>query len=132
MRRYVPINHDLALLLLRLVLAAVLLYHGWPKLIGFSGTVAFFQSSGIPAPALSAAFATLAEVGGGLLMLAGIATDIAGLLIAVNMIGAIVTVHWANGFDFTKGGWEHAFTVLGIALAVALSGPGSFAAGPKS
>ena len=45
------------------------------------------------------------------------------------MIGAIAVVHWANGFDFTKGGWEHPFTVLAMALALALAGPGGYAVG---
>jgi putative oxidoreductase len=83
----------------------------------------------IPAPALSAGFAILAEVVGGILILLGIAVDIAGVLVIIDMLGAIALVHWANGFDFTKGGWEHPFTVLAIALALALAGPGGYAVG---
>lgn len=124
MRRYLPHNLDLALLVLRLALAAVLLYHGVPKLINFSTFVGGFQSMGIPAPAISVAFATIAEVGGGLLMLLGIAVDIAGILVIIDMLAAIVLVHLRNGFDFSKGGWEHPFTILCIALALALAGPG--------
>jgi putative oxidoreductase len=124
MRRVLPQNHDLALLILRLALAAVLLYHGIPKLMNFGATVAGFQSMGLPAPPLTAALALLAEVAGGLLILLGVAVDLAGLLVVIDMFGAIVWVHWANGFDFTKGGWEHPFTVLAMALTVALAGPG--------
>lgn len=127
MRRLVPLNLDLALLLLRLVLAAILLYHGIPKLLHFSATAGAFASMHIPAPTLAAAFALVAEVGGGLLLLPGVAMDIVGFLVAVEMIGAIAFVHWSKGFDFTKGGWEHPFTVLVIAVALALSGPGASA-----
>ncbi|MGH7534967.1 MAG: DoxX family protein, partial [Gemmatimonadales bacterium] len=56
-------------------------------------------------------------------------TDLSGLLFAVDMAGAIVTVHWANGFDFAKGGWEHPFTLLGMALAIGLAGPGTLSLG---
>lgn len=124
MRRYLPANLDLALLILRLALAAILLYHGLPKLMNFGATVGMFQSMSIPAPALSAAFALLAEVGGGLLILLGVAADIAALLVVIDMIAAIALVHWKNGFDFLKNGWEHPFTVLVIALALGLAGPG--------
>jgi len=129
MRRLLPVNLDLALLVLRLVLAAVMLYHGIGKVANFGGAVGFMTSLGIPAPALVAGFALLVEVVGGLLMLVGVATDIAGLLFAVDMAGAIVFLHWAIGFDFAKGGWEHPFTLLGMALAIALAGPGTLSLG---
>jgi uncharacterized membrane protein YphA (DoxX/SURF4 family) len=41
-------------------------------------------------------------------------------------------VHWPKGFDFTKGGWEHPFTVLAMALTLALIGPGRFAVGKQN
>jgi putative oxidoreductase len=129
MRRYLPLNLDLALLVLRLALAAILLYHGIPKLMNFGATVGAFQSMNIPAPAVTAPFAIFAEVIGGLLILLGVAVDLAGMLVIIDMIGAIALVHWKNGFDFTKSGWEHPFTVLVIALALALAGPGGYAAG---
>jgi putative oxidoreductase len=131
MRRYLPLNLDLALLVLRLALAAILLYHGIPKLMNYSQTVAGFQSMHIPAPAVSVIFAIIAEVIGGLLILFGVAVDLAGLLVIIDMLGAIFTVHWANGFDFTKGGWEHPFSVLVMALALALAGAGSYAVGRR-
>ena len=124
MRRYLPVNLDLALLVLRLALAVVLLYHGLPKLMNFGATVGAFQSMNIPAPSVTAPFALIAEVIGGILILIGVAVDIAALLVIIDMLGAIALVHWANGFDFTKGGWEHPFTVLCMALALALAGPG--------
>lgn len=132
MRRFLPYNHDLALLILRLALAAVLLYHGIPKLMNFSATVAAFQGMGLPAPSVTAALAVLAEVVGGLLILLGVAVDLAGLLVIFDMLGAIILVHLPNGFDFTKGGWEHPFTVLAMALTLALAGPGRLAVGKKN
>ncbi|HYF38438.1 MAG TPA: DoxX family protein [Gemmatimonadales bacterium] len=131
MRRYLPQNLDAALLILRLALAAVLLYHGIPKIMNFGATVAGFQSMNIPAPTLTAAFAILAEVVGGILILLGVAVDLAGLLVIIDMLGAIVTVHWANGFDFTKGGWEHPFTILVMGLTLALAGPGDYSVGAR-
>jgi putative oxidoreductase len=129
MRRYLPLNLDLALFILRLALAGILLYHGLPKVMNFGASVGGFQSMHIPAPTLSAAFAVLAEVIGGILILLGVAVDLAGLLVVIEMLGAIFAVHWSNGFDFTKGGWEHPFSVLVMALVLALAGPGDYAVG---
>jgi putative oxidoreductase len=132
MRRYLPLNLDVALLILRLALAAVLLYHGLPKIMNFGATVGGFQSMHIPAPSLTAPFAILAEVIGGLLILFGVAVDLAGILVIIDMLGAIAFVHWANGFDFTKGGWEHPFTLIAMALALALAGPGDYSVGARN
>jgi putative oxidoreductase len=129
MRRYLPLNLDVALLILRLALATVLLYHGLPKLMNFGQTASNFGGMHIPAPSLAAAFAVLAEVGGGILILLGIAVDLAGILVILDMLGAIALVHLPNGFDFTKGGFEHPFTVLAMALALALAGPGRMSVG---
>lgn len=131
MRRLIPYNLDLALLILRLALGIVLLYHGIPKLLHFSATVGGFQTIGLPAPSISAAFALLAEVVGGILVLLGVAVDIAAILVMIDMLGAITLVHWSNGFDFGKGGWEHPFTVLVMALVLALAGPGQLSVGKQ-
>jgi putative oxidoreductase len=129
MRRYLPFNLNVAVLILRLALAAVLLYHGIPKLLHISDTVLAFQSMEAPVPAVTAGFAMIAEVVGGILFLFGFAVDVAGSLVAIDMLGAILLVHLPNGFDFTKGGWEHPFTVLCMAVAVALTGSGKYAVG---
>ena len=133
MKRLVPfpVNTSLGLLLIRLMIAAVFLYHGIPKIHGFNATVEFFGAVHIPMPAVTAAIVTAIEVGGGLAMLLGIATDLAGILIALDMVGAIATVHGAKGFDFTAGGWEHPFTMLVMALAIVAAGPGNYVVGGK-
>src|SRR5918996_6289140 len=132
MRRLLPLNTDLALLILRVVLGIIMLYHGWPKLTDLGGTIDGFTGMGVPLPALSAVFATVAEVGGGLLLLIGAFTDIAGLLIAIDMLGAITFVHAKNGFAVNEGGFEWPLALLAMALAIALAGPGRFAVGGKS
>jgi putative oxidoreductase len=128
MRRILPVNLDAALLILRLVLGVIMIYHGWPKLMDFGGTVAGFQGMGIPLPGLAAAVALIAELVGGILMLLGVATDIAGLLFAIDMLGAIVFVHAKNGFAVAEGGVEWPLALLAMALAIALAGPGRYAA----
>ena len=129
MRRLLPLNTDLALLILRVVLGVIMIYHGWPKLTDLSGTIEGMAGIGVPAPAVAAIFATIAEVGGGLLMLVGAFTDIAGLMFALDMVGAMIFVHAKNGFSVAKGGMEWPLLLLAAALAIALAGPGRYAVG---
>ena len=129
MRRILPLNTDLALLILRVVLGIIMIYHGWPKLTDLGGTIEGMAGMGIPAPAVAAIFATVAEFVGGLLMLVGAFTDIAGLMFAIDMLGAITFVHAKNGFSVAKGGVEWPLLLAAAALAIALSGPGGYAVG---
>ena len=69
---------DLGILMIRLILAAVFLFHGSQKLFGLfggygiSGTAGFFDKNlGIPLPYLSAILVGLAEFVGGLSLLSG-------------------------------------------------------------
>ena len=130
MRRVVPINLDLALLVLRMVLGAVMLAHGLPKVTGFAGTASFFASAGIPFPTLAAAYAATVEVGGGILILLGVAVDIVGLLFAFDMMSAIAFVHLKNGFT-GQGGYEFPLTLLAVAVGLALAGPGAYSVGGR-
>jgi putative oxidoreductase len=124
-------NLDAAMLVLRVVLGVIMLYHGVPKLMDFGGTVAGFGGMGVPVPTLSAAFATIAEVVGGILLLVGVATDVAGLLVAIDMLGAITFVHAKNGFATANGGMEWPLALLAMALGIALAGPGRYALGGR-
>jgi putative oxidoreductase len=129
MRRLLPINSDLALIILRVVLGIIMIYHGWPKLTNLAGTIDAMTGMGVPAPAVAAIFATVAEVVGGPLMLLGAFTDIAGLMFAIDMLGAITFVHAKNGFAVAKGGVEWPLLLAATALAIALAGPGRYAVG---
>jgi putative oxidoreductase len=119
---------DLAQLLARLGLGAVFLAHGWQKLVtnGVDGTAGFFASVGVPLPTVSAWFATLVElVGGGLLVL-GLAVPVAGLLLAVDMIGAWLFVHRGSGVFVADGGWELVLALGVGSLVLAAVGAGRY------
>jgi len=132
MRRFLPLNPDAALLILRVVLGIIMLVHGWPKLSNLGGTIEGFTGMGIPLPALSAIFATVVEVGGGILILIGALSDIAGLLFAIDMLGAITFVHAKKGFSVSEGGIEFPLALLAMALAVALAGSGRYSVKGKA
>ena len=97
-----------AALALRLGLGLMLLAHGLLKVFVFTvpGTVGFFGSLGLPA--VFAYLTILGEIGGGLLILAGLRTRWIALAVLPILLGATV-VHAGNGWLFSAegGGWEY-------------------------
>jgi len=119
---------EYAALLLRLGLGAMFLAHGLMKLTVFTlpGTAQFFASVGFPG--WLAYPVTFAEIGGGLLLLSGLATRwVAAALVPV-LIGA-ATVHLGNGWVFSapNGGWEYPVFLVLLAIVQVLLGPGAYA-----
>lgn len=80
-------------LLGRILLAALFLPAGISKLTGFSGTVGYIASVGLPLPALAAAVAVLVEIAGSVALLAGFGTRVASLVLAVFTLVASVCFH---------------------------------------
>ena len=124
-------NSQWGLTVLRLVLGAVFIYHGWQKLFvfGVHGTAGFFGQVHIPLPLVAAVVVMLVEFLGGIALVLGLFTRWAGILLALDMAGAIYFVHFRNGFEVGKGGYEFALTALAAAVALACSGPGAAALG---
>jgi putative oxidoreductase len=82
----------LALLLLRLGLGIIFVFHGYPKL--FTHTREAMQGfSHMGFPAYFVYLAGVFEFFGGLLLIVGLFTRIAGLLLAAEMAVALVKVH---------------------------------------
>ncbi len=118
---------EYGILLIRLIVGLAFAGHGAQKLFGWfggggpSGTTGFFASLGFRAPAAMAIVVGLSELGGGLLLAAGLLTPLAALVLSVVMLNAIATVQWKKGF---LGGWELDSTFMAVALAVTITGPG--------
>lgn len=126
-------NADLAATLLRVTSGVWFLLHAGLKIFIFTpaGTVGFFQSLGLPGPL--AYVVILAELLGGLALIAGFKTRIVSLALSVILVGSIVTPHFAAGFFFSNagGGWEFpAFWALTL-WALALLGDGAYAVGKR-
>ena len=80
-------------LLGRVLFVVLFLPAGISKLTGFSGTVGYIASVGLPAPALGAVLALVVEIGGSLALLAGFGTRIAALVLALFTLGASIFFH---------------------------------------
>jgi putative oxidoreductase len=122
---------DLALLVFRCGIGAVMLAHGINHVIGggkIEGTAGWFGSMGMRWPLAQAWLASLTEIGAGILLAAGLLTPLAG----AGVIG-VMTVAWAinhrgNGFFiFRPGeGWEYVMTLALCGLVLGAVGPGGW------
>jgi putative oxidoreductase len=119
------------LAILRIVLGIAMLVHGWSKLSGGVDNVAGFFGGmlGIPVPGLVAWVVTIVELVGGILLVVGFLTQIAGILIALDMLGAILFAFLLRGAPFIENGqvsWEREAVFAAAALCIALGGPGAW------
>jgi putative oxidoreductase len=118
-------------LLLRLSLGTLFLAHGLLKLLVFkpAGTAAYFRSLGLPG---FVGYLTIAaELGGGTLLILGIATSLVAVALVPLLLGTIVLVHGAKGWPFANegGGWEFpAFWAVAL-IVQALLGSGAYSLG---
>jgi putative oxidoreductase len=122
---------DMGKLLLRAVLAILLLFHGFSKLKGGIAFIAgMLAKAGLPGALGYLVY--IGEVVAPLLILVGLFTRPAALVVVINMIVALLLVHTAQFFTLNEqGGWalELQGMYLAGALAVALLGAGRYSIG---
>ena len=118
-------------LLLRLALGTMFVAHALLKYFVFTlpGTAKFFASIGLPDWLGYIVFA--AELGGGVLLIAGVYARAVALALVPILLGATWT-HAGNGWLFTaqNGGWEYPLFLTVAAVALSLLGDGAFALKP--
>ncbi len=90
------------------------------------GTAQFFQSLGLPAAL--AYFTFWAELAGGVLLVAGVASRWVALALVPVLLGAL-WAHSGNGWVFSapNGGWEYPLFLIAASLVQALLGDGRYA-----
>ena len=117
-------------LFLRLVLGVAMMYHGWSKVIpagGFHGGNTFSALERhshyvalLGLPYWLGIVSALTEFVGGALLLLGLFTRFAALLVSVNMLVALVMVNRHHGY----AGSEYSLALLVIALMLFFYGAG--------
>jgi putative oxidoreductase len=123
-----PSLEDAGKLLLRVTLGVLVLLHGIAKIFGGPAfVIGLLEKLGLPGELGYAVF--IGEGIAPLLMIFGAFTRIAALLVAANMVVAVLLVHVDKLLVLDKtGGW--ALELEGMffltALAVALLGPGRY------
>ena len=130
-------SRDWGALIARVFLGVVILPHGLQKLLGmfggygFSATVEYFVSTGIPS--LIAVLIILGESFGALFLILGLISRISAAGIVIIMLGAILMVHGQHGFFMNwfgaqaGEGFEYHLLALGLAVVVLINGGGKWA-----
>ncbi|NJC65869.1 DoxX family protein [Planosporangium flavigriseum] len=122
------VARDLAILIARVGVGVVFVAHGWQKFatFGVRGTAASFDQLGVPLPTVSAWFATLVELLGGVALILGLGVPVVGLLVFVDMVGAYLLVHARHGIFVQERGGELVIALGAAVLLLAVVGAGRF------
>lgn len=128
------LNSDTGKLILRLCVGGLMLFHGISKLI-HPGSLDFIAGmlAAYSLPAILAYAVYIGEVLAPLMVIAGYKARLGGLLIAVNMLFALVLAHTGDLFSLSEhGGWmvELQMFYLLSAVSVVFLGSGNLAVKP--
>lgn len=118
------------LLIFRVVTGLALMIHGWPKI---QNPMSWMPPEAGVAPAMQL-MAAICEFGGGLLLLLGLLTPIACIMVAAVMIGALVLVHIPAGQSWIGGrggSMELPISYLVSSIVLFLTGPGKYSLDAK-
>jgi putative oxidoreductase len=125
-------EETIAPLALRLAAGVTFAAYGAQKLFawfggyGLEGTGQWMASIGLEPGYLMALMAGSAEFFGGLLLIAGLLTRPAAIVLALTMLVAIVTVHLPNGLFMANNGYAFGLALLAVSVSLAISGSGRF------
>ncbi|MFP5227702.1 MAG: DoxX family protein [Acidobacteriota bacterium] len=111
----------------RLVLGAIMLAHGWGKVVprGSLYNFAHFVAH-LGLPYWMGYVAAFTEFFGGIALILGLLTPIAALGIAIEMAVAILKVHLRHGLTGAQG-YEFPLSLLALSLLLLADGPGYLA-----
>lgn len=124
---------DWAILILRLCLGIVFIAHGLQAAFGMyggpgiNGFTNMLSGLGFKPAVLWAYVGAYVELFGGLMLILGVFTRIAALLILLFMIVAVLKVHLTKGFFIQSGGFEYNFVIVGVCIALIILGAGKIA-----
>lgn len=117
--------------LIRIATGLWLMPHGAQKLFGLFGgnaaaTAGLFGKVGLPNSLALVYWVGTVEFFGGLLIVLGLLTRVAAVMVFVLMMVAVFMVHLPNGFFWTKLGYEYPLMWGVLAVAIAIRGGGQY------
>jgi putative oxidoreductase len=125
-------DFDIAMLVLRVGIGTIFVAHGLQKAFGWwggprwEGWKGFVASLGPRPAAMWASISLLAELGGGLALIAGLLVPLAAAGLVAQTIVLLIKVHWPNGFWTPNGGIEFPLAFGVGVFAVQVLGPGAW------
>jgi len=130
-RGLIATTHTWMALPLRIALGLIFIAHGAQKVLGVWGGpgLAKFTAGSAPFGFMRPAWvwmglAAFSELVGGALVLLGLLTRAGAFFLSITMFVAMVGVHWGGGFFLSNKGIEYTVALLGMSLALLISGGG--------
>ena len=122
-----PRQLDAGLTILRAVTGTIFVAHGAQKIFvyGLDGVAGGFAQMGVPFASVMGPLVGFVELFGGLALIAGLLTRLAGLGLTAVMFGAMVIVHLPAGF-FLPNGYEFVLMLAASATTLAITGAGRY------
>jgi putative oxidoreductase len=120
---------DAALFLVRLVIGATMIAHGWNHWRGggrIPGTAGWFESLGLRHGTFQAWMSVVTELGAGTLLILGLFTPLAAAAVVGVMLVAGLLAHRPNGFFVFREGYEYVLVLAVTSVALGALGPGQF------
>ena len=115
---------SLGLLVLRVVMGAALMFHGWPKI----QNPMQWMGAEAPVPGILQACSAVAEFVGGGALIVGLFTRLFAFMLVINMAVAAGMVHISQGDPFVgkpgERSWELAAVYFACALLFLFAGAG--------
>ncbi len=115
---------DTALLLGRILIAAIFIISGYSKITGYTGMAQYITSLGVPGALLP--LIILWELGGGLAILLGFFTRPVALLLAFYCVVTAALVHYHPADQMQMINFMKNMTMTGGFIYVAVAGAGAF------
>lgn len=124
--QYYEFISDLAFLIVRVTAGAFVLVHGWTKVtvMSHAGLTGYFAKLGLEPAGFWAYYIPFNETVVALLVVVGLLTRPAALLLVIEFIVLIVLVHVPRGYGMAVNGVEFPLFWLLILIAVMLRGGG--------
>lgn len=114
--------HDGVAFLARAGVGVVFVVHGWKKIqAGIDATSKEFHAMHVPLPTASAVFSTFVELLGGVALVIGLGLPVAGILLFLDMAGALVFVNGSNGLLITGRATDGAHQGFELVLVLGLA-----------
>lgn len=129
-RKFAAYN-DIALLIGRILIAALFLVATYNKFKGLGGTTAYFTKLGVPAPSAMAPLVATIELAMGVLVLVGFKTRFVALAIALFCVVAALIAHTNFGDGNQLNHFTKNLAIAGGALALFVAGAGAYSVDAK-
>jgi putative oxidoreductase len=118
---------DLWYPMIRIIVGAILLVHGWAKIkTGATGIAGYLAKIGIEPSVPFAYVVYINETIGAVCIILGLFTRFFAASIAIELAVALWIVHYAKGFGASAGGYEYVLMWGIIMFAIALRGGGPY------